>query len=248
MNVGPHPHIGLQTFTWMIEGEALHRDSLGYEQVIRPGQVNLMTAGNGIVHSEESTSDAPGRLHLAQFWIAQPEATRHGPAAFQHCPSVPQLEHDGLRVTVLAGSAYGEQAPAQLHTPLVALDLFATASANTTVPLESHFEYAVLCLDGVVNVAGEALAPGTLLYLGLGRSGVELEVPVAARVLVIGGEPFAEDVLLWWNFVARSAEEIEQASADWNAGRHFGEVPGSPLARLAAPPLDGLRLRGRGSA
>ena len=243
LNVGPHPHIGLQTFTWMIEGEILHRDSLGYEQLVRPGQVNLMTAGRGIAHAEESPSDTAGRVHAAQLWIALPDHQRHRKPAFAHHPELPRIADGGFVVTVLAGSAYGETAPPQVFTPLVGLDLAAAGAARTTVPLRGDFEHAALCLEGEATVAGERIAPDELLYLGTGREHLDVASHAPARLLLIGGEPFDGDVLLWWNFVGRTREDMEVATADWNAGRHFGEVRGTRLERLHAPDLSALHLR-----
>lgn len=243
LRVGPHPHIGLQTFTWMIEGEALHRDSLGYEQIIRPGQVNLMTAGRGISHSEESPHDGPGRLHAAQLWIALPDSERHREPAFHHYPELPVIEHDGFTVTVLAGEALGHTAPAQVFSPLVGLDLTSHAAAAARLPLKPAFEHAVMCLRGSARVEGESVEPGMLLYLGQGRDGVEIACDEEAQLLLVGGEPFAEDILVWWNFVARTPEEIRAATDDWNAGRGFGEVTGTPLAPLKAPSLAGLSIK-----
>lgn len=246
MAVGPHPHIGLQTFTWMIEGEIVHRDSLGYEQVIRPGQVNLMTAGRGIAHSEDAVGREPGRVHLAQLWIALPEAERHREPAFANYPVLPRLEREGFGITVLAGSALGKRSPATVYTPLVGLDLAADGPAATSLPLDPAFEHAALVLRGEAAIEGERLTPGTLLYLGTGRRTLALQCDAKAQVLLVGGEPFGEEILMWWNFVGRSIEEIEKASDDWNAGRHFGEVVGSPSARLVAPDLAGLRVRRQG--
>lgn len=244
LNVGPHPHIGLQTFTWMIEGEILHRDSLGFEQIIRPGQVNLMTAGNGIVHSEESLSDAAGRLHITQLWIALPEHQRHCAPAFQHYPELPVLERGGLTITVLAGSALGLSSPAQIYTPLLGLDFKANASAELILPLNPAFEHAVLCLRGAVTLDGERIEPGTMLYLDVQRESVHLQCDQAAQWLLLGGEPFPERILMFWNFVARTGEEIIEATTHWNQHTHFAEVKNSPLKRLVAPDPSGLRLKG----
>jgi redox-sensitive bicupin YhaK (pirin superfamily) len=243
LRVGPHPHIGLQTFTWMIEGEVLHRDSLGYEQLIRPGQVNLMTAGRGIAHAEESVGDAAGRVHAAQLWIALPDSERHREPAFAHHPELPRIDDGGLVITVLVGSSCGQTAPPQVFTPLVGLDLTATGAARTNLPLREDFEHAALCLEGEAIVAGERIAPDELLYLGTSRDGIEVATDGRARLLLIGGEPFGEDVLLWWNFVGRTREDMVTATADWNAGQRFGEVRGSPLSRLHAPDVSALRLR-----
>ncbi len=243
MHVGPHPHIGLQTFTWMIEGEVVHRDSLGNEQLITPGQVNLMTAGNGIAHAEDSAPGPGGRLHAAQLWIALPESERRRAPAFRNYPRLPLIETGGFSVRVLAGSAFGETSPAEVYTPLVGLDLTAAGRASLELPLEPAFEHGLITLAGSARVAGEALAPGTLLYFGPGREALSVRTEAAARVLVVGGTPFAEEILIWWNFVARTREEMVAATRDWNAGRHFGPVHGSPAPPLVAPDVSGLRLK-----
>jgi hypothetical protein len=242
MHVGPHPHIGLQTFTWMIEGEVVHRDSLGNEQLITPGQVNLMTAGAAIAHAEDSAPGHAGRLHAAQLWIALPEAERRRPPAFRNYPQLPLVKSGGFDVRVLAGSAFGHVSPAEVYSPLVGLDLAAAGRAALTVPLSASFEHAALALSGAASVAGEALAPGTLLYFAPGREELALRTESAARILLIGGTPFGEQILVWWNFVARTREEIAAATRDWNAGR-FGAVRGSPSPPLAAPDIAGLNLR-----
>lgn len=244
LSIGPHPHIGLQTFSWMIEGRILHRDSLGFEQWIHPGQVNLMTAGRGISHSEESPADAPGRFQLAQLWIALPEHERHREPDFHHCPVLPALDRGGFRITVLAGAFAGERSPARVFTPLVGLDLAASGSARNELPLDPAFEYAVMTLEGEPAIDGEALAAGALLYLGAGRSALAVASTAASRLLVIGGEPFGEDILLWWNFVARTRQEMEAATRDWKEGRRFGMVKGARAAPLVAPDIGALRLRG----
>jgi quercetin 2,3-dioxygenase len=243
--VGPHPHIGLQTFTWMIEGEMLHRDSLGFEQVIRPGQVNIMTAGRGISHSEDAVSDAPGRLHAAQLWIALPNAERHCEPAFDHHPVQPTVDQGGFRITVLAGTAYGQTAPARVYTPLLGLDLTSEGPSENEVPLTPAFEHGVLVLRGQARIAGEVLDPGTLLYLGTGRSTLAVQSDAECQLLLLGGAPFDEAILLWWNFVGRTPAEIVQATDDWNTGRDFGTVVGSPSPRLSAPSLDGIQLKTR---
>jgi len=247
VNVGPHPHIGLQTFSWMIDGTIRHRDSLGFDQWIRPGQVNLMTAGRGIAHAEESPPDAPGRVQLAQLWIALPEAEADREPAFEHYPELPLLERGGFRVTLLAGEWSGERSPAAVHSPLIGLDLTTAGDARAGLPLRADFEHAVMVLEGAPEVAGERLDPGILLYLGQGREALEVAAQGAARLLLIGGEPVREEILIWWNFVARRREDIVQATRDWNEGRRFGEVRGARSARLVAPDVGEFRL-GAGAA
>jgi redox-sensitive bicupin YhaK (pirin superfamily) len=243
VQVGPHPHIGLQTFTWMIEGEILHSDSLGNRQWIRPGQVNVMTAGHGISHAEESPNDRAGRNQLVQLWIALPDGERERAPMFQHCPELPRIRRDGFDITLLVGDWLGATSPATVFTPLLGADLRTDGAAATSLPLRAGFEHAVVCLEGEIRVEGEALAPGTLLYFDTGRESLRIECDAAARLLLVGGEPFAEDVLLWWNFVGRMAEDMVQATQDWNHGDRFGEVPGTKLRRLVAPDVAGLHLR-----
>ena len=244
LSIGPHPHIGLQTFTWMIEGEVLHRDSLGCEQLIHPGQVNLMTAGKGISHSEESPTGRAGRFHAAQLWIALPDAERHREPDFRHYPNLPVIDRGGFRITVLAGACEGERSPAKVYTPIVGLDLSTRGRSRFELPLEPSFEHAVLTLEGAPALNGEILEPGTLLYLGTGRSFVELGSLAASRMLLIGGTPFGEEILLWWNFVARTPAEMEAAVRDWVDGQHFGKVHGARGKPLVAPDPGVLRLKG----
>ncbi len=253
MQVGPHPHIGLQTFTWMIRGEVLHRDSLGHTQIIRPGQVNLMTAGHGIAHSEESQT--PSHIHAAQLWIALPESHRHCPPRFQHYPELPQARAGDFLATVLAGEALGLRSPAEVHTPLMGVDLHAapgTAPARVRMPLRADFEHAVMALEGSVHAAGQPLSMQELLYLPRGAEAVDIEAAPGSRLLVIGGEPLDEPILLWWNFVARTGEEIALARSQWeselaepgtDAARRFGPPLASPLKPLHAPSLEGTVLR-----
>ena len=209
MRVGPHPHIGLQTFSWLIEGEVLHRDSLGYEQVLRPGQVNLMTAGQGISHSEESPAQRPTNLQLAQLWIALPESHRHMPPAFEHYPVLPRCGFGGFETTLLVGEMGPQTSPVQVFSPLLAIDLACSAAASGTLPLRADFEHGLLVLEGSAQVSvpgqpSQNLEAGTLLYLAPGSTELSISSPAAGRVLLIGGEPFKEDVLLWWNFVGRT--------------------------------------------
>ncbi|WP_404302141.1 pirin family protein [Alicycliphilus denitrificans] len=245
MHVGAHPHIGLQTFTWMIEGEVVHRDSLGNEQIVRPGQVNLMTAGRGIAHTEDSLLDG-SRMHAAQLWIALPDEQRWCEPTFDHYPDLPQLDTGGWRATVLAGSAFGQSAPARVYTPLVGIDLASTGAAHSTLALRPEFEYAAMALRGCVRLAGAAIAPGEWLYFAPGRSQLDAQCDADAQWLLLGGEPLGEDVLIWWNLVARSQAELQAALDDWNAGRFAPVRPGSLAQPLPAPSLSGARVRASG--
>lgn len=239
MRIGPHPHIGLHTVTWLFDGEVVHRDSLGSEQPIRPGELNLMTAGRGVAHAEVTPADGQGRLHGVQLWVAQPGATRDGDAAFEHHADLPRVDLGAAKATVLAGPLGGARSPARTDTPLVGADVVVDGRAD--VPLDPAHEHGVLAVDGEAQVDGTALAPGTFAYLGLGRDAIELGG--RGRLLLLGGEPFPETLLMWWNFVARTRDEVDAAYADWQAraGR-FGEVA-SELARIDAPRPSWLGLR-----
>lgn len=234
LNVAPHPHIGLQTLTWTLAGDIMHRDSLGSEQIIRPGAVNLMTAGRGISHSEESIPDT--LLHGVQLWIALPETVRNRAPQFIHYPELPIHEQGGLRVTLIAGEIFGLKSPTEVFSPLIGLDLAAQSEMTTDLPLNPDFEYGILALSGRAVVEGELIEPGTLIYLGAGRKHLPLSLEEGARLFMIGGQPFEEEILLWWNFVARSEQELVEATKDWeNQSPRFGQVLGYKGERLKAP-------------
>jgi quercetin 2,3-dioxygenase len=232
MEVGPHPHIGLSTVTWLLEGEALHSDSLGTEQPIRPGQLNLMTAGHGIAHAELA---AQPPFRGVQMWIAQPEDTRHGESAFEHHGDLPEVEIDGVRGLVLAGSIGQAISPARTDTALMGADLTLDRGA-AVLPTQASFEHCVVPLDGRIRVGEEVLEAG---WLGLIPAGID-ELPVAAesdvsRFLLLGGEPLGEEVAMWWNFVARDRDELTQAYLDWDERTDRFEAVPSPLERIEAP-------------
>src|SRR5436190_12413180 len=224
MQVPPHPHTGLQTVSWLLDGEVLHRDSLGSEQLIRPGELGLMTPGRAIAHAEQSPATHPKFLHGAQLWVALPDRYRHTAPAFEHHTTLPVVEDRGLRATVLLGQWAGEQSPGTTYSPLVGVDV--SLSGQAMLPLEPEFEHAVLISSGVAEVDGVPLAPGSLLYLGTGRDRVSLRANGNARLLVLGGEPFEEQIVMWWNFVARHGDEVAEWRERWNAGEGFGEVRG----------------------
>lgn len=238
LRVGPHPHIGLQTVTWLLDGEVLHRDSLGSRRLIRPGQLNLMTAGDGIAHSEETPVGHGSRLHGLQCWIALPDPERHREPAFEHLAQLPVLERDGLRATLLAGEAWGERSPARVYSPLVGLDVEVLEPGRRTLPLVPEYEHALLVTGGEVDCEGTRMRPGALYYLGAKRGELALANTAPARAFLFGGSPFGEEVLLWWNFVARTGDELRRALRDWQRNSpRFGEVHGYEGARLDAPPL-----------
>ena len=231
LDIGPHPHIGLQTVTWVVRGEILHRDSLGSEQVIRPGQLNLMTAGRGVSHSEETAGVYTGALHGVQLWVAQPSATRDEAPAFEHHAELPQTEVGDAVATVLIGEFADVSSPARRDTDHAGAELLLPAG-RTSVPLDASFEYALVVIDGNVAVGGTKLTSGRLGYLGVGRDEVPIEAGEPSRALLIGGTPFPESLLMWWNYVARTRDEVTRAHRDWVEGQaRFGHVASS-LARL----------------
>ena len=236
LDIGPHPHIGLQTVTWLTAGEVLHRDSLGTEQLIRPGQLNLMTAGHGVSHAEEATGAYRGQLQGVQLWVAQPSETRHGAAAFEHHAEVPLVELGHGNATVLVGEFSGVASPARRDTDHVGIDLDLGAG-RAVLPATADFEYALVVLEGAISIGEDVLEPGHLGYLGTDRDELALQTSGATRALLIGGIPFPEPVLMWWNYVARDRDEITAAHRAWTRGdERFGRVA-SRLARVhVAPP------------
>jgi quercetin 2,3-dioxygenase len=231
--IGPHPHTGLQTVTWLLSGELRHRDSLGSDQVIKPGQLNLMTAGHGVAHAEEGTAYR-GELHGVQLWVAQPDATRDGPSAFEHHAELPRVELATGAATVLVGELDGAGSTARRDTDHGGFDL-SLRVGRSVLPLRPDFEHAVVVFDGAVLVDGSVIEPGRLGYLSPGRDELAIEARQPARALVVGGVPFPSPIFMWWNFVARTREEAQAAGAAWN-GRdaRFREVD-STLDRIAAP-------------
>jgi len=248
MRVLPHPHTGLQTVTWPVRGEIHHRDSVGSDVVVRPGQLNLMTAGRGVAHCELSLGDRP-LLHGVQLWVALPDEAVAGPAAFEQVTEPPVWEVAGASATVFIGALDGVRSPARVHSPLLGAEVVVHPGAVVDVPLQTAFEHAVLVLEGAAQVAGTRCVPGGLLYLGDGRDELRATSAGGARLLLLGGEPFGHDVVMWWNFVGRTHLEIAQARAAWQDPdarvERFGVVEGHGGALVPAPDLPNVRLQPR---
>ena len=235
IDVAPHPHMGLQTVTWLFAGEFLHRDSLGSEQLIRAGQLNLMTSGHGVAHSEENPGLRSGEMHGMQLWVAQPSTTRDGGAEFEHFYTMPTIETSNLSATVLVGSFAETSSPARRDSALVGVELN-LHGGPVTVALEPNCEYALIVANGSVLVDGTVVQPGALAYLGAGRDECRFDSNAPSRAMLIGGVPFDERLFMWWNFVARSQDEISDAWRAWAAGDdRFGRVA-SPFARIEVSP------------
>jgi hypothetical protein len=235
LDIGPHPHIGLQTFTWMIEGTMMHTDSLGSRQLIRPKQVNLMTSGYGISHTEVSPENET-RMHAAQLWIALPDDKINMAPAFEHYPELPVVKEQGTECTVLVGEYLNTQSPVKVHTELVGVDLFAPESSRARLPLNPKFEYGLIALEGQASINGHELTEDNMVVLEPGLQQMQVEIHAGGRVLLVGGEPFESPILLWWNLVGRSMEELKLAREQWIAGHErFGSIPSYEGPRLEAP-------------
>ncbi|GGE91979.1 pirin family protein [Mycetocola zhadangensis] len=246
MRVLPHPHTGLQTVTWPVEGVIRHRDSVGSDVEVHPGELNIMTSGYGISHSEFSLGSQGRPLRGLQLWIALPRDVADIDPFFERHTNLPVFETGGLRASVLVGHLGGVESDATVFTELMGADATIDAGAHVTIPVESHFEHAVMVLSGRVTVAGTPLDPGPLLYLGTERESLELQSEHGARFVLLGGVPFAEELIMWWNFVARSHEEIVSARNAWESRSiRFGVVNGHGDERIPAPPLPAVRLTPR---
>lgn len=236
MDVAPHPHIGLQTVSWLLDGEVLHRDMLGCEAIARPGSVNVMTAGSGIAHSEETPRQHGGRLNGLQLWVALPDNARKLEPSFVHVPSVPRLELPNGAAEIFAGEIAGQRCDAPVFSELVGLDVRVTRG-GAELPARSDFEYGIYLLDGDASLGGEELRPEALHYLAPGATVLSLGTRRGGRLLILGGVPFAERIMMWWNFVARTRDEIAAARTAWVTRQGFGEVPGYEGPRIEAPAL-----------
>ncbi|GAB3292993.1 pirin family protein [Epidermidibacterium keratini] len=252
MDVAPHPHTGLQTVSWLFEGEIEHRDSGGNHGMVLPGEVNLMTGGHGICHSEVSTPSTT-TLHGVQLWVALPEEAREAPRAFEHfAPELISLPTQAgeAHALVFLGELAGTSSPVLTHTPLLGAELRLGPHARLRLDLREDFEYGVLLDTGSVELDGIALHKADLACRETGPSSLELVAGEdGARLVLLGGPPFEEEIVMWWNFVGRTHEDIEKAREQWQAeSERFGEVEGyvGKVDRLPAPALPGGTLRARG--
>ncbi len=257
MRVEPHPHIGLQTVTWPLVGDVRHRDAVGSDVLISRGQLNLMTSGAGIAHSEYSVTEEPIPLDMLQFWVALPESRRHGEPAFEQHTALPvvALEADvgaAAEAVVVLGTFAGATSPANAYTPIVGAEVRIPTGSRVRLPLRPEWEHAIVGVDGDLIVTTDAdadlaLDPLQLLYLGIHRDAVTVTSTTGATLFLLGGEPFEDEIVMWWNFVGRTHDEIAAAREDWEAGAsRFGHVVGHGDERVPAPPLPGVRLRRRG--
>lgn len=252
MDVAPHPHTGLQTVSWLFEGTVTHHDSGGQHAVVLPGEVNLMTAGAGICHSEVSTQDTT-TLHGVQLWTVLPDAHRHGPRRFDHHAPEPVL-FDGGSALVFLGSLLGYTSPVHTFSPLVGAELRMEPGALLEVEVDPSFEHGLLVDAGEIDLEGVAVAPTELAYTGTGETMLRIRNNgrTPARMLLIGGEPFDEEIVMWWNFIGRDHAEIEQYRTEWQeqderfgtTRGYIGKDPHGPTW-LPAPALPHAAIRPR---
>lgn len=253
MQVYAHPHTGLQTVSWLIEGEIEHRDSLGTQAMVTPGELNIMTAGRGIVHSEISQPDKPPVLHGLQLWVALPGAVRDQAPRFDRFAELPRIERAGVRGQVLLGEVDGVRSPALSFSPLVGADLSLDPAATVELAVDPGHEHGVFVVSGELAVAGEGAAVGgsavtdQLVYLGTGRSSITLAAGSGGcRVLLLGGQPFEEEIVMWWNFIGRSHEEVAGFREQWaSRDARFPPVVDRAERVMEAPTMPTVRLRPR---
>ncbi len=249
MSVAPHPHTGLQTVSWLFTGEVEHHDSAGHRALVRPGEVNLMTAGRGISHSEVSTP-ATDVLHGAQLWVALPETSRDADPGFEHHAPDP-VAGDGWEARVFLGTLLGTTSPVATHTPLLGAELLLDAGTVLDLDVDEAFEHGVLVDTGIVEVCGQEAATADLAYVAPGRTSLRLTaVGEPARLLVLGGPPFGESIVMWWNFVGRSHEDVVAFREEWQRQVEQGDngrfgVVDNPMPRIPAPELPHARLKER---
>ncbi|WBO68562.1 pirin family protein [Streptomyces camelliae] len=248
MDVPPHPHTGLQTVSWLFSGEIEHRDSLGTRALIRPGEMNLMTGGYGICRSEVSTPRTTV-LHGVQLWVALPEEHRNTDRDFQHHVPEP-VRTDGAEIRVFLGSLAGTTSPVRTFTPLLGAEITLGPGASLDLAVDPSFEHGLLVDSGDVRLIDTVLRPAELGYVpcGTGVLTVVNESDAPARAVLLGGPPFEEQIVMWWNFIGRSHEDIVRAREEWEASSdRFGAVEGFPGGRLPAPQLPNAIITPRGN-
>ncbi|MFJ3307549.1 pirin family protein [Streptomyces sp. NPDC086549] len=248
MVVAPHPHTGLQTVSWLFSGEIEHRDSLGSHAFVRPGELNLMTGGYGISHSEVSTPRTT-ILHGVQLWVALPEEHRGAARDFQHYVPEP-VRTDGAEISVFLGSLAGATSPVPTFTPLLGAEIVLQPHATVTLAVDPGFEHGLLVDQGSVRFVDVLLRPADLGYVHPGPGTLTLtnESDDTARAVLLGGTPFGEEIVMWWNFICRSHEEVVQARDEWMSGDRFGSVKGYDGDPLPAPELPNVPLKPRRNA
>jgi redox-sensitive bicupin YhaK (pirin superfamily) len=246
MQVWAHPHTGLQTVSWLFDGEIEHRDSLGSQAMVRPGELNIMTAGHGIVHSEISQPDKPPMLHGVQLWVALPDAMRDREPAFQSYADLPDLIQPGVVGKVLIGEVNGTSSAALGYSPLCGAELRLEPGADVVLSLHETFEYGIFAVAGAVIAESTTVGVDQLLYLGNSRHSLHLRSPYGGQVIMLGGQPFAEDIVMWWNFIGRSHAEIVKFRSAWaERDARFRPIVNRSEKAMEAPPMPTVQLKPR---
>jgi redox-sensitive bicupin YhaK (pirin superfamily) len=250
MQVPGHPHTGLATASWLFSGEVEHRDTTGAHAVVRPGELNLMTAGSGIAHSEFSTPDT-SVLHGVQLWLALPDHARFTAPTFTNHVAE-QVNVDGATALVFLGDLFGVSSPVATHTALIGAELRLPARRRVVIDVNPAHEHGFLCDTGTLQVGDLVAEPGEIAYVPRGKRQIPVTAPVDTRVVIIGGEPLGEQIVMWWNFIGRTDSEIREFRADWQrereelSGGRYGTFPASWTHTLPAPDMPTTRLRSRG--
>lgn len=245
MSVAAHPHAGLQTVTWLFSGEIEHCDSLGSRQVIRPGELNIMTAGHGIAHSERSLH-AGADLHGIQLWVALPDAERDRSPMFHHHQDLPRFAIDGADARLFVGDYGDHRAGVAVFTPLLGMELTIPAGHTARIPLDSSFEHGLHVAAGGIRVQETSTPAGSLLFAPAGINEITVTAPEGAVIALLGGEPFTDPLVMWWNFIGRTHEEVEEMQREWNAhSDRFPTFDDAIGGRIDAPPMPNARLKAR---
>jgi len=246
MSVAQHPHVGLQTVSWLFEGEIEHRDSVGSVQIINPGQLNLMTSGFGIAHSELSI-EAGKELHGVQLWVALPIDAKDVEPHFEHHQDLPIVNFDGLQAKIIMGTWLGYSSNAKTYTPIIGAEI-SGSDLELELPINPEFEYGILIDEGEVLINGKQVTDAQLHYMPAGNSKFTLSSNGKFRGLLIGGEPFKEAIIMWWNFIGRTHDEIVKMRTDWeSSSKRFSSFEDRIGGRIPAPDLPNLVLKPRNS-
>lgn len=247
MSVAAHPHTGLQTVSWLFSGQIEHRDSLGSIQVINPGELNLMTAGIGIAHSELSLNEEMD-LHGVQLWVVLPHSVRHMPPVFAHHSNLPIVDFGAAMIRLMVGQFLGHKSDAVIYSKMIGAEISFADAGTIRLPLDGQFEHGMLVDSGEVRLDGALVPPGSLRYVPVGRKALEITTTGPSRMMFLGGEPFKEEIVMWWNFIGRTHDEIVSMREEWQKGsERFPVFEDRVGERIPAPAMPNVRLAPRGN-
>lgn len=246
MSVARHPHVGLQTVSWLFEGEIEHRDSVGSIQLINPGQLNLMTSGIGISHSELSL-EVGKELHGVQLWVALPADSKDVAPHFEHHMDLPNFDLNGLKIKLFMGSLQGKSAPAKIYSPIVGAEI-SGSNLEIEISIDKSFEHGILLDEGQLEINGKEVNKNQLHFMPAGAGKISIKSKSDFRALLIGGTPFEEEIIMWWNFIGRTHDEIAAMRNDWETQTNrFNSFEDRIGGYIPAPALPNLTLKARGS-